>query len=172
MPIKLVALIFGSVVSLYILGCYLYATYQRRIADRMMMPFLEKASKLNHVVFRDVKMRYLWISGGRTTYFFKSKCDLYVFDNLIGIVRSASLIFKVQYPPQIISPNVKDAKTLFDFLEVLKPDKILFKTIVKDEVVLNLHDEKFRNLKIECTFKQLTDDQIQSLQILKSWPTE
>jgi len=92
-----------------------------------------------------------------------------LFEDCLGIVRRQNFIYKVFFPPFLITTDIAKTKCVFDYLNVLKPEKVLFKQIIKGDVDIKLIDPIYKHYRIEITIKGLTNDQINQLNRIKSW---
>jgi hypothetical protein len=169
MPILSVLIFF--VISIFILlaGLYIFLTFYNKQTRTTTDKFTEHAKTLNPTVFQNIKIRY-WTTNGQKTYVYpNNRCDLYLFDNCLAIVRRQDLIFKVFFTPILITSDIATTKNMFNYLDVYKPDSITFKQIIKGEVDIKLTDLIYKHFKIDITFKGLTNEQTAQLEKIKSW---
>ena len=96
-------------------------------------------------------------------------CDLYLFDNCLGIVRRQNFIFKIFFAPVLITPDIDQTKIIFDYLKAHKPRQIIFNRIIKGQIDIKAIDQTHKNTRLDITFKGLTEAQLNQLAKIKSW---
>lgn len=143
---------------------YFSALYTNNIARPLIARFVDHAAALNPLIFRDIKMRYSEFSGYMEYIFFKSSCDIYLFEHYIVVLRRYNFIFKRDLEPIILTTDKVRDKGHFTYLKAYKPDSILFKQVIKDEVEFKYSDLKYNYYKMELTLKGLTPDQKAALE--------
>ena len=131
--------------------------------------FISQASILKPTIFKNIKLRYWTVNSNRMQVFPNNVCDLYLCDNYLALTRRQHFIFKVVFPPLLIASDPKQAKEIFSYVEVYKPDKIIFREKIKSEIDIKLIDTSYKNYKIDITLKGLIAEQKEQLQKIKSW---
>ena len=143
---------------------YFSAFNTNNLARPLISKFVEHADALNPIVFRDIRTRYTEFSGYRGYIFFKSSCDIYLFEHYIVVLRRYKFMFKRDLEPIILTSDKVRDKEHFTYLKAYKPDRILFKQVIKDEVEFKYSDLKYNYYKMELTLKGLTPDQKAALE--------
>ena len=131
--------------------------------------FVHQASEFKPVLFQNIKLRYWTTNGARTGISPNNNCDIYLFDNFLAIVRRQNFIFKVFFAPVLITSDITNTKNIFNYLTVYKPDRVIFKEIMKDQIDIKIKDPIYRHYKIDITFKELTSEQLTQLVKIKDW---
>ena len=131
--------------------------------------FISQVSELTPVTFYDVNLRYWRTNGSRTMISPNNRCDLYLFDNCLAIVRRQNFIFKVIFAPVLITPDPSAMENDFNYLDCYKPGYIHFNQFMKGQVDIKVRDQTYRHSKIDITFKGLTSEQIKQLDRIKNW---
>ena len=96
-------------------------------------------------------------------------CDLYLFDNYLVIVRRQNFIFRVFFAPVLITPDIEHTKIIFNYLKAYKPRQINFNQITKSEIDIKLIDQSRKNARIDIILKELTEEQRNQLDKIKTW---
>ena len=115
--------------------------------------FISKASELNPTLIQNIKLRYWATNGAKTMISPNNHCDIYLFDEILAIVRRQNFIFKVLFAPVLITPYITSTKNIFNYCTIYKPDRIIFNQVMKDQIDIKLKDPIYRHFKIDITFK-------------------
>jgi hypothetical protein len=134
--------------------------------------FLKHTNGLGPTVFKNIKLRY-WTTNGihglNIQVYPNNRCDLYLFDNCLAIVRKQDFIFKVFFAPILLTSDIAATKKMFDYLDTYKPIRVTFNQFVKGQVEIKLSDPIYKNYKIDIILKGLSNEQINHLEKNKNW---
>lgn len=169
MPIISIITFFAIFIFIVLVGLYIFLTFYNKRTRTAIDKFIRQASELRPTVFQNIKLRYSETSGLKTYIYPNNRCDLYLFDNYLAIVRRQDFVFKVFFAPILLTSDIASTKNIFNYLDTYKPDRITFKQIVKGEVDINLTDRANKRYKTNITLKGLTDEQITQLEKTKNW---
>lgn len=150
-------------------GLYIFYTIYNKRTQAVIDTFIGQASELKPTVFQNIKLRYTETSGLKTYIYPNNRCDLYLFDNCIAIVRRQDFIFKLLFPPILLTYDVATTKNIFNYLGTYKPDRITINQIVKGEIDIKLTDPTYKHYKTDITLKGLTIEQTTQLEKIKNW---
>ena len=131
--------------------------------------FISHTSKFKPTLIENIKLRYWTTNGARTMISSNNYCDIYLFDNFLGIVRRQNFIFKVFFAPVLITPDITNTKNILRYLSVCKPDRVIFNQIIKNQIDIKLKDPIYKHYKIDIAFKGLTSEQLIQLDKIKDW---
>lgn len=131
--------------------------------------FISQASEFKSVLLQNIKLRYWITNRARTSSSPNNHCDIYLFGDLLAIVRRQNFIFKVFFAPVLITSDIASTKSIFNYLSVYKPARITFNQIVKGEIDIKIRDPIYGHYKIDITFKGLTSEQLTQLIKIKNW---
>jgi hypothetical protein len=169
MPIVSILTFVATFIFIVLVGLYIFLTFYNKRALSTTEKFIKQVKVLRATTFHSIKLRYSTTSGLRTEISPNNRCDLYLLDNCLAIVRRQDFIFKVFFAPVIISSDTATTKNMFDYLHIYKPDRITFKQIVKGEVDIKLTDPIYMHYTIDLTLKGLTSEQTNQLEKIKTW---
>lgn len=169
MPVASILKSLAISIFIALVGLYLFLTYYNKRKRAAIDKFIGQASGLNPIVFQNIKLRYSETSGLKTYIYPNNRCDLYLFDNYLAIVRRQNFVFKVFFAPILLTSDLASTKNIFNYLDSYKPDQITFKQIVKGEVEIKLTDPKYKHSKTDITLKGLTIEQTAQLERIKNW---
>lgn len=159
MPIAGILTFIAISVFIILVGLSIFFTFYNKRTKSAIDRFIGIASELRPLVFQDLRLSYLETSGLKTYPFSNNRCDLYLFENYLAIVRRHDFVFKVFFPPILLSSDVESTKKIFYGLETYKPDRIMFKQKIKGEIAIKLTDPTFQKFSIDITLKGLTKEQ-------------
>jgi hypothetical protein len=162
-------LLFFAISIFIVLGLYIFATFYNKRALAATDKFIAQTGMLVPTVFKDVKLRYWIIKGGKTQFSPNNRCDLYLFDNYLAIVRRQDFVFKVFFAPVLLTADVAATKNSFGYLRCYQPDYIDFNQPVEGQVAIKIKDPVYSHRKIEITFKDLPSGQTKQLVRIKNW---
>jgi hypothetical protein len=131
--------------------------------------FVSHSSEFKPVLFQNIKLRYWTTNGARTGISPSNNCDIYLFDTFLAIVRRQNFIFKVFFAPVLITSDITSIKSIFSYLTVYKPDRVIFNQVMKDQIDIKIKDPIYRHYKIDITFKELASEQLTQLDKIKNW---
>jgi hypothetical protein len=169
MPIASIVLFFTIIIVIVLVGLYIFYTIYNKRTQAVIDTFIGQASELKPTVFQNIKLRYTETSGLKTYIYPNNRCDLYLFDNCIAIVRRQDFIFKLLFPPILLTYDVATTKNIFNYLGTYKPDRITINQIVKGEIDIKLTDPTYKHYKTDITLKGLTIEQTTQLEKIKNW---
>ena len=169
MPIASILISFATFIFIVWLGIYIYLIFYNKRTIAITNKFIEQANEFNPTVFQNINIRYWTIIGLKINVYPNSYCDIYLFDNCLAIVRRQNFIFNVFFAPILLTSDIAITKTIFNFLDTYKPDRIIFKQIVKGEIDIKLTDLVYKDNKIEMTLKGLTNEQASVLEKIKNY---
>jgi hypothetical protein len=168
MPIASIVLFFTIIIVIVLVGLYIFYTIYNKRTQAVIDTFIGQASELKPTVFQNIKLRYTETSGLKTYIYPNNRCDLYLFDNCIAIVRRQDFIFKLLFPPILLTSDIAETKNIFTYLDTYKPEHFTCKQIVKGEVEIILNDPSYKYYKIAITLKELTIEQTTHLENSKN----
>ena len=148
---------------------YLLVKYYNKKNLVAIEKFVSHASELRPILLQNIKLRYWITNRARTRSSPNNHCDIYLFDDLLAIVRRQNFIFKVFFAPVLITSHIASTKSIFNYLSVYKPARITFNQIVKGEIDIKIKDPIYGHYKIDITFKGLTSEQLTQLIKIKNW---
>ena len=131
--------------------------------------FVSQASGFKPAFLQNIKLRYWTTNGARTMTSPNNNCDIYLFDTFLAIVRRQNFIFKVFFAPVLITSDITSTKSIFSYLTVYKPDRVVFNEVMKGQIDIKIKDPIYRHYKIDITFKELTSEQLIQLGKIKNW---
>jgi hypothetical protein len=164
MPVVSLLIFFAISIFTILVGFYIFLIFYNRRSRAATDKFILQANKFNPTVFHNIQVRYWTTSGSWTRIWPNSRCDLYLFDNCLSIVRSQNFIFKMFFAPVLLTSDIAITKKTFNNLKTYKPDHVIFKQIVKGELDIKLTDPIYKHYTIIITFKGLTNEQIHQLE--------
>src|SRR5688572_25931381 len=160
MPIVSLLTFFAISIVIILVGLYIFLIFYNRRSRAATDKFITQASELGPTVFQNIKIRYWTTSGLKTRISPNNRCDLYLFDNCLAIIRRQNFIFKTFFAPVLLTSDISMAKNIFNNLDTYKPDRVFFKQIVKGELDIKWTDPIYKHYTTEITFKGLTNEQI------------
>lgn len=169
MPIVSLLTFFAISIFIIWVGLYIFLTFYNRRSRTATNKFITQTSELGPTVFQNIKLRYWTTSGLKTRIWPNNRCDLYLFDNCLAIVRRQNFVFKILFAPFLLTSDIATTKNRFNNLKTYKPDRVIFKQIVKGELDITLTDPIYRHYTIDITLKGLTNEQIHQLEKIKNW---
>ena len=169
MPIISILTFFVTFIFIVLVVLYLYLTSYNKRTRTEIDKFIGQANGLRPTIFKNIKLRYSETSGFKTSIYPNNRCDLYLFDNYIAIVRRQDFIFKVFFAPVLLTSYNATTENIFNYLVTYKTDQITFKQIVKGEVDIKLTEPTYKYFKIDITLKRLTNEQTSQLEKIKNW---
>ena len=169
MPVTNTLIFFVSFITIVLVAILIFLIYFHRKTKVEINRFLSQSIGLKPKTIRNIRLRYWTTIGGRTIGSPNNYCDLYLFDNFLGIVRRQNFIFKVSFAPVLITPDIEQTKIIFSYLKAHKPRQIIFNHITKDEIDIKAIDLTRKNARLDITFKGLTEEQRNQLAKIKSW---
>ena len=149
-------------------GLYLYKVNFNKQSAAINESFLAQTKALQPIIFENIKLSYFETRGFKIRYYPKNVADLYLFDNALVIMRRQNFIFKVTYPPLILTADVKSKKNALNN-HAYKPYSIIFKQVLKGEVEIKIRKSEYKRCTIDITFKGLNNDQLIKLEKIKEW---
>jgi len=169
MPISNILTFFGFFIAIALVLIFVFVIFHNEYSKIAINKFIVQVNVLNPIVIKNVKLRY-WITNGfRTIISPCNSCDLFLFENCLCIVRRQNFIIKVLFAPVLIASDFGVNRTIFNFIDMYKPDSITFKTIIKGEIDIRLKDPSYKYRRIDITLKQLTNEQVYQLEKIKEW---
>jgi hypothetical protein len=144
-------------------------TIYNKQARKAIDTFIGQANGHKPAVFQNIKIRYSETNGLKTYIYPNNRCDLYLFDNYLAIIRRSDFIIKVFFPPIVLTSDISTTKNIFGNLETYKPDQLKFKQIVKGEVEIKINDPTYNNYSRDITLKELSNEQTTQLEKIKNW---
>lgn len=169
MPIVSILTFFAIFIFIVLVGLYIYLTFYNKRTRIAIDKFIAQASELRPTVIQNIKLRYWTTSGLRTQISPNNHCDLYLFDNCLAIVRRQDFIFNVFFAPVLLTSDIATTKSIFQYLDTYKPDRITIKQIVKGEIDIKLTDPTYKHYTTNITLKGLTSEQTTQLGKIKNW---
>jgi hypothetical protein len=169
MPIVSILMFFGFFIAFVLIAIFVFVFFYNKRAKAILDKFTLQSYSLNPIIFEDIKLRYWTHNGGQMTVYPNNRCDLFLFENCLAIVRRQDFIYKVFFPPFLLTSDIAITKDAFNYLDIYKPEKVLFKQMIKGEVDIKLVDPIYKHYKIDITLKGLTYEQISQLDKIKSW---
>ena len=169
MPVTNILIFFFSCIMFFLVAIFIFLIYFNRKTKITIDKFLSQAAGLNPKTIKNIRSRYWITSGYRTMASPNNFCDLYVFDNCLGIVRRQNFIFKVFFAPVLITPDIEQTKIIFGYLKAHKPRQIIFNRIIKGQIDIKAIDQTHKYTRIDITFKGLTEAQLDELAKIKNW---
>ena len=169
MPIVSISTFFAIFIFIVLVGLYIFLTFYNKRSQTVIDKFIGQASGLRPTVFQNIKLRYSETSGLKTYIYPNNRCDLYLFDNYLAVVRRQDFVFKVFFAPILLTSDIESTKDNFNYLDTYKPDRITFNQIVKGEVDIKLTAPKHKHYKTDITLKGLTKEQTTQLEKIKNW---
>lgn len=169
MPVASILTFIAAFTVLVLAGLFLYLTFYNRRTGKVVDKFIKHSMDLKPTIFRNIKLRYWTTNGHLMRISPNNYCDLYLFDNLLAIVRRQDFIFKVLHPPVLLTPDTTETKKTFNYLPTYKPNSINFKQILKGEADIKLVDPDYKHFTTNMTLKGLTTEQSNQLEIIKNW---
>lgn len=167
MPIVSILTFFSTFIFIVLVGLYIFLTFYNKRTRPAIDRFIGQASGLRPTVFQNIKLRYSETSGLKTYIYPNNRCDLYLFDNYLAIVRRQDFVFKVFFAPILLTSDIATTKNTFNYLHTYKPHRITFKQIVKGEVDIKLTDFTSKHYTTDITLKGLTNEQTTQLEKFK-----
>jgi len=169
MTIVSILAFFAIFFFIVLVGLCIFLTFYNKRTRTAIDKFIGQASGLRPTVFQNIELRYSETSGLKTYIYPNNRCDLYLFDNYLAIVRRQDFVFRVFFAPVLLTSDIATTKNIFNYLDTYKPDRIIFKQIVKGEVDINLTHPKYKHCKTDITFKGLSVEQTTQLEKIKNW---
>lgn len=169
MTIVSILAFFAIFFFIVLVGLCIFLTFYNKRTRTAIDKFIGQASGLRPTVFQNIELRYSETSGLKKYIYPNNRCDLYLFDNYLAIVRRQDFVFRVFFAPVLLTSDIATTKNIFNYLDTYKPDRIIFKQIVKGEVDINLTDPKYKHCKTDITFKGLSVEQTTQLEKIKNW---
>ena len=131
--------------------------------------FISHSYEFKPALLQNIKLRFWTTNGARTMISPNNHCDIYLFENFLGVVRRQNFIFKVFFAPVLITSDITSTKNIFNYLTVYKPDRINFNEVIKGQIDIKLKDPIYKHYKIDITFKELTNEHLTQLSEIKNW---
>lgn len=169
MTIVSIITFFATFILIGLVGLYIYLTFYNKRTRTAIDKFIGQVSGLRPTVFQNIKLRYSETNGLKTYIYLNNRCDLYLFDNYLAIIRNQDFVFKVNFAPILLTSDIVTTKKVFNYLDIYKPDRVIFKQIAKGEVDIKLTDPTYKHYSTDITLKGLTNEQITQLEKIKNW---
>jgi hypothetical protein len=169
MPIASIVLFFTIFIVIVLVGFYILFTFYNKRIRIVIDKFILEVSESKPIVFQNIKLRFWTTYGLKTEISLNNRCDLYLFDNCLAIVRRQDFIFKLLFAPILLTSDVAETENIFNYLDTYYPKQITFTQIVKGEVEINLTDPTHKHYQIAITLKELTIEQITQLEKIKNF---
>ena len=169
MPVTNILIFFALFVAFVLATIFIFLLFFNKKTIVTINRFLSQTTVMKPKVIENIRLRYWTTKGQRTMLSPNNHCDLYLFDNYLGIVRRQNFIFKVFFAPVLITPDIEQTKIIFSYLKAHKPRQIVFNQITKDEIDIKVIDETRKNTRLDISFKGLTEDERNQLAKIKSW---
>jgi hypothetical protein len=169
MPLVSILILWTIFIFIFLIGLYTFLIFYNKRSRSTIDRFIGQASGLSPTVIQNIPLRYSINNGPRTQLSPNNRCDLYLFDNCLAIVRTQNFVFKVFFAPVLITGDMATTPKIFCYLDSYMPSRILFKQIVKGEIDIKLTDPKYKHYIIDITFKGLTNEQTKQLETIKNW---
>lgn len=171
MPVLSMLIFFGVFLFIVLVMLFIFLNFYNRKTKIAIDNFILQAGELKLEIFENIKLRYWITSGQRTQISINNLCDLYLFDNCLAIVRRQNFVFKVFFAPVIITSDISNSKSVFNNIDIYKPNRVHFNQIVKGEIDIKIKDHNYEHRSIEITFKGLTGEQLTKLEKIKTYAT-
>lgn len=169
MPAVSIMTFFSIFILIFLMCLYIFLTLNNKRSQIVIDKFIGEASGLRPIIFQNIKLRYSETNGLNIYFYPNNRCDLYLFDNYLAIVRRQIFVFKVFFAPILLTSDIATTKKIFNYLDSYKPHRVTFKEIVKGEVDIKLTDPKYKHYKTEITLKGLSIEQTTQLEKIKNW---
>lgn len=169
MPIVSILTFFAIFIFIVFIGIYIFLTFYNKRKRTAIDRFIGQVSVLRPTVFQDIKLNYSETSGLKTYIYPNNRCDLYLFDKFLAIVRRQDFVFKVFFAPVLLTSDIATTKNSFNYLDIYKPDRITIKKIEKGEINIKFTDPTYKHYKTDITLKGLTIEQTAQLEEIKDW---
>jgi len=169
MPIVSIITFFAIFIFIVLLGLYIFLTLYNKRSHTVIDKFIGQTSVLRPTIFQNIKLRYSETSGLKTYIYPNNRCDLYLFDNYLVIVRRQDFVFKVFFAPILLTSDIASTKNYFNYLDTYIPDRITFTPIAKGEVDIKLTDQVNKHYTTNITLKGLSNEQTTLLEKIKTW---
>lgn len=160
---------YGIFIVIVLTAIFVFLIFYNKRTKTILHKFTLQAKSLRPTIFENIRIRYWEHNGGRIWIFPNNRCDLYLFENCLAIVRRQNFIFKAFFPPLLITHDIVQTMDRFIYLNIYKPEKVIFKRNLNGEVDINLTDPTYKHFKIDITLKGLTQEQTDRLEIIKNW---
>ena len=173
MPVTNIILFYATFIFIFLAGIAIYLFFFNKKTQSLRDKFFKQTNDFKPTVIKNIKLRY-WTTRGTSTYTKtqispNNKCDIYLFDNYLAIIRRQDFIFKAFFAPVIITSDAINLKSTFDYLEIHKPTLIHFSSIKKGEIEIKLPDPIYKTVRIDITLQGLTNEQTNQLEKIKHW---
>lgn len=166
---------YGVFILFSLTGTYIFIVFYNKRTKILIDQFALQTNTMRYDVFNNIKLRY-WetryypnIGDTRTYIYLNNTCDIYLFDNYFAIVRRQNFVFKVSFPPILISSQNSDAQNIFNYLDIYYPKRISFIKVKIGELDFNVVDSNNKYITVEITVKGLTQEQIERFEVLRQW---
>ncbi len=169
MHMVIVLYIFGFFILVFMIVLILFVIFYNMRTKTILDRFIFQAESLNPIIFENIELRYWTNNGGRMEINPFNRCNLFLFENCLAIVRRQEFIGKVLFPPILLTSDITLTKDIFNYLKIYKPEHILSKKIINGEVDIILSDPIYKHYKIDITLMGLSEHQIDQLDKIKSW---
>jgi hypothetical protein len=173
MPVVSLLIFFAVSIFTILVGLYIFLIFYNKRSRVATDKFILQASEFDPTVYHNIQLRYWTTNGSWTRIWPNSRCDLYLFDNCLAIVRSQNFIFKMFFAPVLLTSDIVITKKRFNNLKTYKPDCVIFKQIIKQIIKgaldITLTDPVYKQYTIEIMIKGLTNEQIHQLEKIKNW---
>ncbi len=169
MPIVSMLIFFGTFMFIVWAIIIIYLTSYNRKTRLAIDKFIKEAVELNPVVFYNIKLRYWTSSGQRIQVSPYNRCDLYLFNDCLAILRRQNFLFKINFAPVLITNDIEKTKAMFNYLDTYQPTLVQFNQIVKGDVEIKITHPVYHHKKNDITLKGLTGGQLKQLESIKSF---
>jgi hypothetical protein len=166
-------LFYGSFFLIVIIGLSIYSNFKNRKNRPKIISFINQTEYLKPSVLKDISIKYLDSNHYMTRSSPNGKCDLYIFDNFIAIIRRQKFIFTIEFEPLIIKADDYN-KNVIDLNNYLFKtiDRAKFTKYKNDELIIKLKDENFTHFKTEITLRKLKGKHIDKLRPIENWKSK
>ena len=146
-----------------------FAFLQNKRVNGKIDLFLKDAASLQSSVFVNVNLQYRVINQYKMRVSPYGTSDLYLFDDALVLLRSQHFIFRLLFAPVLITVDPNKWSGRFGYIDIYKPDSIVFNRFLKGVIDIKLSDPKFKTFKIEVRLKKLTEEQMFQLDKMRDW---
>lgn len=162
-------LFYGFFIIIVLISVFVFVFFYNQRSKVALDKFILSTEDARSIFFENIKLSYRVDNKGRTQVYPNNQCNLLLFENQLAIVRRQYFIYKVLFPPILLTSDIAITQNTFNYIKSYKPEKIVFRQTRKGVVDINLRDSVYQNYRIYITFKELTDEQIKQLEVIKTW---
>jgi len=149
---------------LLLINYFIILVRHRKATDQITL--FKQISSPADLVMTNIRMKFICTSGMKEYFSFITDCDIYLSENYCTVIPFQTFPFKAYHKPILLTKEKSSLKSIFYFLNIFSPDKIIFKEVIKDEIEIQYHEN---HNKYQIRLKGLTTEDKSKLERIRNF---